>query len=270
MADDSSALIAAGAQIATTGINAMSAADTNRKQRKWMEGQYQKQLDDGIKQWHMQNEYNSPQKQMERLQLAGLNPNLVYGNGATTTANSPPAPPSVNNWNPKPPQIDGNAVGTYYNVKAQQAQYDNLKAQNTVLMEEALLKQATRNNMDTRTAIDAVNLSKKPQMVALSLEAMKQAFDKQFWDVDNARMENQLRKATFETNVNTSMAKLDNLRAELRQREAQTGDTQASADLKKFELHMRKLGVSPNDPFYWKAAARFLDGVGISINSIMK
>lgn len=39
-----------------------------------------------VKLWKMQNEYNKPENQMKRLQEAGLNPNLVYGAGATTTA----------------------------------------------------------------------------------------------------------------------------------------------------------------------------------------
>ena len=38
--------------------------------------------------WNRTNDYNSPLKQMERLKAGGLNPNLVYGNGATTTANN--------------------------------------------------------------------------------------------------------------------------------------------------------------------------------------
>lgn len=33
--------------------------------------------------WHMQNEYNHPKAQMERLKEAGLNPNLVYGEGVS-------------------------------------------------------------------------------------------------------------------------------------------------------------------------------------------
>lgn len=34
--------------------------------------------------WHANNDYNSPASQMQRLEEAGLNPNLVYGNGAAT------------------------------------------------------------------------------------------------------------------------------------------------------------------------------------------
>lgn len=44
-----------------------------------MQLQYQQNLD----LWNKQNEYNAPTAQMQRLQAAGLNPNLVYGNGVS-------------------------------------------------------------------------------------------------------------------------------------------------------------------------------------------
>ena len=48
------------------------------------------QFDLNRQQWQAENEYNSPKAQMQRLKEAGLNPNLVYGNGSvsgnTTTA----------------------------------------------------------------------------------------------------------------------------------------------------------------------------------------
>lgn len=36
--------------------------------------------------WNKTNEYNDPSAQMERFAAAGLNPNLVYGSGTSTTA----------------------------------------------------------------------------------------------------------------------------------------------------------------------------------------
>lgn len=47
-----------------------------------------------IENWNMQNAYNHPSEQMKRLEEAGLNPNLVYDKGASTTASSLPAAPS--------------------------------------------------------------------------------------------------------------------------------------------------------------------------------
>lgn len=40
--------------------------------------------------WKMQNEYNSPQSQMQRFKEAGLNPNLIYGQGTSGNASSAP------------------------------------------------------------------------------------------------------------------------------------------------------------------------------------
>lgn len=38
-----------------------------------------------MKFWEMQNKYNTPKNQMSRLKDAGLNPNLIYGNGSANT-----------------------------------------------------------------------------------------------------------------------------------------------------------------------------------------
>lgn len=41
--------------------------------------------------WNMQNEYNSPLEQMKRFESAGLNPNLIYGQGTSGNATSAPS-----------------------------------------------------------------------------------------------------------------------------------------------------------------------------------
>lgn len=48
---------------------------------------YQKDLD----MWERQNAYNTPLEQMQRLKDAGLNPNLMYGQGTTGNASSAPS-----------------------------------------------------------------------------------------------------------------------------------------------------------------------------------
>ena len=39
-----------------------------------------------IENWHMQNAYNTPAAQMQRYKDAGLNPNLIYGQGNSGNA----------------------------------------------------------------------------------------------------------------------------------------------------------------------------------------
>jgi hypothetical protein len=43
----------------------------------------QKQNEFNLRMWHLNNQYNTPSAQMQRLQQAGLNPNLMYQNGTT-------------------------------------------------------------------------------------------------------------------------------------------------------------------------------------------
>lgn len=40
--------------------------------------------------WNRQNEYNTPQAQMQRFTNAGLNPHLIYGQGSSGLASAPP------------------------------------------------------------------------------------------------------------------------------------------------------------------------------------
>lgn len=42
--------------------------------------------------WNLQNAYNDPSAQMERLKKAGLNPNLMYGNGASVSVGNASSP----------------------------------------------------------------------------------------------------------------------------------------------------------------------------------
>lgn len=77
---------AAAMQFAQTGGGIISQYMANRANRK-----LQKQAQDyELQMWHLQNEYNSPSSQMQRLKDAGLNPNLMYGEGNVGNATSFP------------------------------------------------------------------------------------------------------------------------------------------------------------------------------------
>lgn len=59
---------------------------TIEAQRAEAEKAYQRQ----VQMWEMQNAYNSPAEQMKRFGAAGLNPNLIYGQGSAGNANKFP------------------------------------------------------------------------------------------------------------------------------------------------------------------------------------
>ena len=59
-----------------------------REQNAWNEKQAEKANKWNIEQWERENLYNSPMQQMQRLEQAGLNPNLMYGQGNPGSASS--------------------------------------------------------------------------------------------------------------------------------------------------------------------------------------
>lgn len=73
------ALIGGGLNLASTKLN-------YEYSKKLAEQQNSYNLD----MWRMNNEYNSPQAQMKRFEQAGLNPNLIYGQGSAGNSSSPP------------------------------------------------------------------------------------------------------------------------------------------------------------------------------------
>lgn len=95
--------------------NVAIAADTSKKDRKFAEKMYNKQVEDNRKNWEMQNEYNKPSAQMKRLAEAGLNPNLVYGTGAVGNSASVPAGSSLPSYHSTMvPQFQAMQLGQMY------------------------------------------------------------------------------------------------------------------------------------------------------------
>lgn len=96
-----------------------------------------------------QNEYNKPINQMARLREAGLNPNLVYGDGGATIA-------SASGGNPSAPDITP-ASGTFgligkmqalQSMKQSEANIDETKARTASIDENIALK---KQELDLRT-----------------------------------------------------------------------------------------------------------------------
>lgn len=88
--DPLSAGITGISNIVGAGINAAQSRRnvraTNKANRQLAEYSFNKNLE----MWHLQNQYNSPQAQMQRLKEAGLNPHLMYGKGTVGNAQGMP------------------------------------------------------------------------------------------------------------------------------------------------------------------------------------
>jgi hypothetical protein len=139
--ENTSAAVAGGSGVIGGLLQFFGAKKQQQRIFDQQEKMYATQRADALADWQMQNAYNSPEQQMQRLKDAGLNPNLVYGNGATATSNQevrssdPGSPQAVNTMAGLGQSIASLGMG-YIDMKAKTAQTDNIRAQNELIQEQ--------------------------------------------------------------------------------------------------------------------------------------
>lgn len=121
--------IMAGAQMVSQLISnrsqKRSQERTNLANMEMAKYAYNKDLD----MWNRQNQYNTPASQMSRYSEAGLNPNLIYGQGNSGNASNAPSyqRPQLD-YTRRPTVAIPEVLGMYQDYQMKQAQIDNVKA----------------------------------------------------------------------------------------------------------------------------------------------
>lgn len=121
----------------SSGQNKKNVKRTIQAQKEMQEYEWQQNL----ALYNYNNAYNTPSAQMERLQEAGLNPNLVYGNGSVSGNTSGQLPrydasqPDYRGQQSQSGEFLG-ALSTYLDYATKTAQIDNLKATNEMIQEQ--------------------------------------------------------------------------------------------------------------------------------------
>lgn len=181
------AAISGGSNLIGSGLNALLQAQQNRKSRTFARGMYEMQRDDNIRFWRMQNAYNDPAMQMERLKNAGLNPALVYGqnasgaSGAAGSINSP----SAHRPDFKTPDLSGltqagaSTINTLFDIRMKKQQESNLEKQNDLLVAQA--QQASTQNLHELSKLGNTRLEYqfKQEMYNTQAEMMREQLRQQ-------------------------------------------------------------------------------------------
>lgn len=248
------ALITSGATLLGGASNALSTGIQNRRSRAFSNQQYQRQFDDNVRLWRMQNDYNNPAAQMRRLKGAGINPAVMYGgsaSGAAGNAGSVSAP-SAQSAQFQPNRLGdslassaGTGINAIYDLRRKGLENDNLRAQNNVIVQDAALRAAQIEKTVSDTKTSKFDLGLKSELRAVSAEAMREnlrqiKYRNQF-DYENQDMKRQMHGP-----------KLEQLRASIR-------GTQAATRLKKLEAELQQVGLSSSSPFYFRLLARMLN-----------
>ena len=116
--------------------------------------------DHDVNMWNQQNAYNTPAMQMQRLTEAGLNPNLMYGQGNVGNASSPqksPVPHVENELASMAQMSLAPMISMYQDWRVKNAQIENLRANAEATKQNATLtalrqltQQFTNQKMSTQ------------------------------------------------------------------------------------------------------------------------
>lgn len=272
------AMIPAATAVLGGAINAGSQANMNKRNRKFQKEMYERQRADSIEFWNMQNTYNSPQAQMERFQAAGLNKNLIYGQGSSGNAGSIPTPDARTPDTRAPEWGSGLAAGgalglqNYMDLQTRNITNDNLRLQADVITQEAQLKRA--QIISTLANADKTKLSNE-------IERILKDTTVDYRRNQNKALEQQMElntrsdaraAATTSSSLLEAMIRMNNMQktgkltdAQIRKNDQEIQNLKNSGalqridyELKKQEYATRAAGSHPNAPMYEKIIAAIL------------
>lgn len=278
-------IIAGGSQVAGGLIDAFGTSRQNRLSRDFSREMYDRQFSDNLAFWRMQNEYNSPQAQMKRFQDAGLNPNLIYGQGNSGPAGAVQTP-DVQSPQFRTPEF-GRAVSSgglayvnaIYDLDIKQAQTNNLRAQNEVIKQEALLKEVQRKSVGTSEERSRFDLGFEQELRDVSADARRAALSKKLADIDYTVDENARKAAMSSSNLLEAVERMKNMmeqrlnyrmdrartreevsriRADVERIKSQTDLNLKESQIKQLNLDLLRNGINPNDPLWTRIVGRFL------------
>lgn len=281
-------LISAGLSAAGTAGSIVASNNANAAQREHQLNMYHMQRGHSLADWALQNEYNSPEAQMARLKKAGLNPNLVYGNG---NANMPAAkinPAGAPNISPRVPDFNGlsSAMAPYLDATVKQAQVDNLKAQNSVLVNDAILKaaQVGKTFAETKktgvdTSMSEFQLKLQKMLENTTLQTAEANLRKTETETDISLARNEREAAMNSSNLREAVERILNLRVQRLEMHSRIANNESqrqlinnqiqeiqhrihnlSSDstLKQLDIDLKDMGLPPGSPWWVQMIGRWL------------
>jgi len=281
------AIIGAGSNLAGGFLNTLGSTINTGLQLKHNKKLYEQQYRDNIDFWRMQNAYNTPEQQMQRFKSAGLNPNLIYGQGNAGNAGQI-ATPDQNPAEFRDPRVGdafalaGSSLNDYWDFEIKQAQSNNLKAQNTVLQQDALLRGAQIQSLLTRTERDKFDLGFKTELRQTSADLLREQLRQTRVKTDAAFDENIRRAALTAKSLEQAAQTLINTKAQYKsiilgqqktrsdifRTDAETARSKQSLQnaiqdgrLKELDIKLREKGLNPSDPTWTRVISTILDDI---------
>lgn len=280
-------LIIAGSSLLGGAANSAATRYQNRRSQQFVREQYKTERDDNLRFWRMQNDYNSASSQVQRLKDANLNPALLYGGsaaGAAGSAGSLSAPSAKNpQFNSSRPgdaisQAGLSYMNSMYDLELKQAQTNNLKSQNNVILQDAALRAAQVSQTLAGTDRTKFDLGLASELRSVSAQAAKENLRKMQTDTQVALNRDERDAAMNSSNLREAAERVLSIRAqrantttERNRIKAQISNIRKDGKLKDMDIELRKLGISPNTPWWGQLVGRLLSQLtgGSSLGSLL-
>lgn len=211
--------------LGSSSLNNKAVQNTNKAnmeiakyQAQWQQQENERAYQRSLNMWNLQNEYNSPTQQMARIRAAGLNPNLVYGNGVTgnSAGSTPQYEPAKFNaptmqayrgWN----LGISDAISQFLAYRSAKAQVDNMEAQNSLIRQQTATEATRQANIAASTSRSEFDLNMAKELKDVSVSSAiadmnyKQAGAAQGWTKANREVvQYELDKALFDNKIKLS------------------------------------------------------------------
>lgn len=216
----------------------MSARKQYKYQSKLMDKQNQQQIDF----WKMNNDYNTPFAQRARLEQAGLNPDLMYGGSGSVAQSQMPGAAAGS-----APNVDyGDTSGAFANGirLAQQAslidaQVSKIEMENKLIAEQAL-SQASLRELQSGQAADALARAEHQKIYN------RHANTRYFLENEERGLKNTLLGAdvnSYETRLRLDQQRVanDNMRAKVQVLQLGLNEKKLKADMEKIRAEVSEI-----------------------------
>jgi hypothetical protein len=200
-----------------------------------------------LQQWHRQNAYNDPSAQMGRLKNAGLNPNLIYGTpSAASVGNADKVQPSkAAPYSMESPIAD---IQKYANTQQQNAQTDNLKSQNDVIVQDSILRVAQIAQIGLTSDNQKIRNEFAPELYKSSAQAATEQLRNLEQQTIGGTIDNYVKDQTSKNRIKTIYYAMESAKKSLHGKEL---DNQ----MKKFEVKLNEQGITKSDALWTRVFA---------------
>jgi len=271
---DNSAIIGAAGSVLGAGINAYAQQQANQANLDYARVAYNLSHKDALEFWNMQNAYNDPAAQMARFRGAGLNPNLIYGQGNSGNAAAPDVPqfrpPDIKSTRPGDAIQAGalSYMNAVYDLKIKAAQANNLEAQNSVIKQDAILKgvQAALGSVNTQRS--AFDLDFLQDMRSTNADIRREELRQIGTNIQVAQDSNARAAVSQAMSLNEAAERIKTMQLgrqytieDMHRIRATVSNLQKDGTLKQLDINLRELGIQPGSPLWTTVAGQVMQRI---------